>query len=247
MGTKCIIYEMLKSFGVVTIIVCMCVLNPHVPRTFAQSTTDVDQAETVIDAEKNSLPAANIDSEAVLDAQPEMKSMPTATEKKTTGVAVKQPDTSPQTTTTRDTSSMVYVGVGLAAAAAIAVGLAASGSSDSSENSTPEPEAPKEKPVGTSLDGDDWSGRLLLINGQRELVTAVVNQNGSSLEIITSSSQRYGRRFVGSIRSDAHIRVTDTTTGETWTTFNGPANSRRIDIYDYVNNFQDLDNLLLRR
>lgn len=247
MGTKCTIHGKLKPFGVATIIVCMSVLNLHVPHTFAQSATDVNQAETVIDAEKKSLPAANSDSEVVLDAQPEMKSMPTATEEEITGVAVKQPDTSPQTTTTRDTSSLVYVGVGLAAAAAIAVGLGSSGSSDSSDNSTSDPEAPKKSPVGASLDGDNWSGRLLLINGQRELVTAVVNQNGSSLEIITSSSQRYGRRFVGNIRSDAHIRVTDTTTGETWTTFNGPANSRRIDIYDYVNNFQDLDNLLLKR
>ena len=245
MGTKCTIYEKLKTFGVVTIIVCVSVLNLHLPRTFAQSATAMSQVETEVDGEKKSLLAANSDSEVVLDAQPEMKSMPTATEKQTTGVAVEQPDTSPKTTTTSDTSSLVYVGVGLAAAAAIAVGLGSSGSSD---DSTPEePVVPKKKPVGASLDGDNWSGRLLLINGQRELVTAVVNQNGSSLEIITSSSQRYGRRFVGSIRSNAHIRVNDTTTGEIWTTFKGPANSRRIDIYDYVNNFQALDNLLLTR
>lgn len=246
METRCTKYERLKIFAVVVIISCLSVFNVQVTKIFA------DSAATV---EKTGQEEVTNGSDVVLEADPGTKNMPENEAKKATGDTVKPPNTSPKTTKTSDTSPLVYLGAGAAVAAAIGLAAASGGGSDS-DSSTPEGVVggsvgrsvkPEQEPKNATLWGDNWSGRLLLINGKREQVTAVVYQNGAQVEIVTSSTQRYGRRFVGSVSSSGHMRMTDTTTRELWTTFKGPANPTRIDLYDYVNNFQDLDNLLLTR
>ncbi|NNF46486.1 MAG: hypothetical protein HKN69_06920 [Desulfofustis sp.] len=189
----------------------------------------------------------------MLEADPGSKNKPEPEAQEATG------DTSAKTTKSSDTNPLVYLGIGAAAAAA--VGLAAAGGSGSDSDSSAPGEVgggsaggsversvkPTTEPKNATLWGDNWSGRLLLISGKREPVTAVIYQNGAQVEIVTSTTQRYGRRFVGSVSSSGHMRMIDQTTGELWTTYISPANSTRIDLYDYVNNFQDLDNLLLTR
>ena len=241
MTTGCTKFERLKLATVVVTIVCLSVLNIRITQVFADpaaSAIKVSQAE------------ASDDSEIVLDADPATKNKP---ETKTQKTAV---DTSPKKTKSSDTNPMVYVGIGLAAAAAVGLAAAAGGGSSDSDGSSSEGGGggstgrsvkPTTEPKNATLWGDNWSGRLLLINGQSEPVTAVIYQDGAQIEIVTSTSQRYGKRFVGSVSSSGHMRMIDQTTGELWTTFMGPANSTRIDLYDFVNNLQDLDNLLLTR
>ena len=236
-------HEKLKLFTVVVVIACLSVLNVQVSEVFA------DSALTV---EKNSQAEVADGSEEVLDSDPDTKNIPGAEEKKASG------DTSPKTVKTSDTSPLVYLGVGAAVAAAIGLAAASggggsdsdssdSGGSGSGEGSGGRSVRPEVEPKNATLWGDNWSGTLHLINGKREQVTALIYQTGAQIEIVTSTSQRYGRRFVGSVSSSGHMRMIDQTTGELWTTFMGPANSTRIDLYDYVNNFQDLDRLILTR
>ncbi len=238
-------YERLKLVTVVVVIVCLSVLNVRVTEVFA------DYAAHVI---KISQAETTDDSDVVLDADPGTKNKPETDAQETGG------DKSPKTTKSSDTNPMVYLGIGAAAAAAIGLAAAAGGGSSDSDGSSSEGGGggatggsdgrsvkPTTEPKNATLWGDNWSGTLHLINGNREQVTALIYQNGAQIEIVTSTTQRYGKRFVGSVSSSGHMRMVDQTTGELRTTFMGPANSTRIDLYDYVNNFQDLDRLLLTR
>ena len=147
-----------------------------------------------------------------------------------------------------DNKTLLYVGGGVAAAAALALALGGGGGSSGSDpEPEPEPPPPTVRPVGVDLAGDNWAGYLDLVNGRRELVTAVVYQNGSEIRITTTATQSYGKNFVGKIFSNRQMRMIDEDTGETWTTFKGPAFPTQIDIYDYVNNFTGLDRLVLKR
>ena len=231
MATGCIKIHRLRLLTVVVVIGCLSVLNVRIAEVIA------DSAATVI---KTSQAEATDGGDVVLDADPDTKNKP-------------------ETTKSSDTSPLVYIGAGAAVAAAIGLAAASGGSSDSDSSTSGEGGGgsaggsgersvkPTTEPKNATLWGDNWSGRLLLINGRSEPVTAVIYQNGAQIEIVTSTSQRYGKRFVGSVSSSGHMRMIDQTTGELWTTFMGPANSTRIDLYDYVNNFQDLDNLKLTR
>lgn len=150
-------------------------------------------------------------------------------------------------TTTSDSGGKkwLYAGAGVAAAAAVAVAAGAGGSSSSSPA---EPEVPKEDPVGADLNGNNWHGRLILADsGYKEEVTATVYQNGSTLEITTSTTQKYGSKFVGKINKSAFIKARDQTTGQDWTTFYSKARWNMIDLYDYVHTFHDMDRLYLTR
>ncbi len=156
----------------------------------------------------------------------------------------KEPDEKKPGSTSNKT--LLYVGGGVAAAAALALALSGGGSSGSDPE--PPPPTPTRRPVGADLAGDTWSGSLALVNGTTEPVTAVVYQNGFEIEITTTATQRYGKRFVGQISSDGYLRLIDQTTGSLWTTHRGPrASSRQIIIFDYVNNYTGLDRLVLRR
>ena len=153
----------------------------------------------------------------------------------------------PQTTDSGSGGNMLLYG-GLAAAAAGAVALAAGSGGGSSSSEPVVPEEPKEEPVGADIDGDNWSGRLILVDsGYKEDVTATVEQNGRDVIITTSTTQKYGRKFVGKIDSDAEMQVRDQDTGQDWTTFKGKARWNMIDLYDYVHSFHDLDRLYLTR
>lgn len=244
MAARCTKNERLKLLTVVVVIVCLSVLNVQVTEVFA------DSASTI---EKTSQGEVTEGSEVVLDADPDTKNKPETEASKATG------DTSPKTTKSSDTSPLVYIGAGAAVAAAIGLAAAAGGSSDSDSSTAGEGGGgsvegsggrsvrPEVEPKNATLWGDNWSGTLLLVNGQREQVTAVIYQNGAQVEIVTSTTQRYGRRFIGSVSSGGYMRVVDQTTGKIWTTLMGPANSIRIDLYDYVNSGRDLDNLKLTR
>ena len=142
-------------------------------------------------------------------------------------------------------NTMLIIGAGVAATGAMALALSGGGGGG---GGTVEPEpTPSVEPVGVDIAGDNWAGYLDLVNGGRENVTAVVDQNGSQVEITTTSTQRYGQVFRGKIDANGHLFVYDQTTGETWTTHKGPVFPTQIDIYDYVNNFTGLDRLLLKR
>lgn len=137
--------------------------------------------------------------------------------------------------------TLMIVGAGAAAAAVLALALSGGGGGGGPAQTEPEVE-----PVGADLAGN-WSGYLELVNHSRENITAVVVQNGSQVEITTSSTQPYGKIFKGTINSSRKMSVIDQTTGEIWTTFKGPAFPTQIDLYDYVNNFTGLDRLFLKR
>jgi hypothetical protein len=153
----------------------------------------------------------------------------------------------PQTTESDSGGNMLLIG-GVAAAAAVGAVALAAGSGGSSSSDPVEPEEPKEDPVGADIDGDNWTGRLILVDsGYKEDVTATVEQNGREVIITTSTTQKYGRKFVGKIDSNAEMQVRDQDTGQDWTTFKGKARWNMIDLYDYVHNFEDLDRLYLTR
>lgn len=158
----------------------------------------------------------------------------------------------PQTTTSDSGGkTLLYGGIAAAAvvgAVALAAGSGGGGSSSAVEEEPVVPEETKAKPVGADLDGDNWHGRLILVDsGFKEEVTATVRQNGSELDITTSSVQKYGKKFIGHIDRDAFIKVRDQDTGQDWTTHYQNARWNMIDLYDYVNNFKDLDRLYLTR
>ncbi|MBB5346578.1 hypothetical protein JWG42_01840 [Desulfoprunum benzoelyticum] len=139
---------------------------------------------------------------------------------------------------------------GIAAAAVVgAVALAAgSGGGGSSSEEEEVPEEPKKNPVGANLAGDNWYGRLILVDsGFKEDVTATVEQDGANLVITTSSAQKYGKKFIGHIERDGYIQVRDQDTGQDWTTYYDKARWNMIDLYDYVHEFHDMDRLYLTR
>ena len=154
-----------------------------------------------------------------------------------------------QTTTSSSGGKTLLYG-GIAAAAVVgAVALAAgSGGGGSSSAEEEVPEEPKQEPVGADLDGDNWHCRLILADsGFKEDVTATVEQNGNELVITTSTTQKYGKKFIGHISRDANIDVRDQDTGQDWTTHYDKARWNMIDLYDYVHTFRDLDRLYLER
>lgn len=174
-------------------------------------------------------------------------------------------------------NALLIGGIGLAAVGAVLAAAGSGGGSDSAVDSgtatapvkEPAPEEKEEKeekkeskpkittprddnppdsePVGPDIRGGDWSGYLYLVHGDKENVTASISQNGNHLIITTSSNQEYGRKFVGNINDSGSIRVYDQKTGELWTTHEGPATKKRIDLYDYVDHYQALDRLYLER
>lgn len=171
-------------------------------------------------------------------------------------------------------NALLYGGIGIAVVGAVLAAAGSGGGSDSAVDSgtaatpvedpppqkkeekkesrpkitTPKDENPPDsKPVGPDIRGGDWSGYLDLVHGVKENVTASISQNGNHVIITTSSNQEYGRKFIGNINESGSIRVYDQRTGELWTTHEGPATKKRIDLYDYVDHYQALDRLYLER
>lgn len=177
---------------------------------------------------------------------------------------------SPKPKETSSGNTLLYSGIGVAAIVGVAVAAGSGGGSDSVEEAPPPEPAPvvtpktiekskpkikkpsdsnppNSEPVGPDIRGDNWSGYLALVHGRRENISASIHQNGNYVVITTSSGQKYGRKFVGNISDSGSIRVYDQATGELWTTHSGPAKKDRIDLYDFVDNFKDLDRLYLER
>ncbi len=105
-------------------------------------------------------------------------------------------------------------------------------------------------PVGPDLNGSDWTGFLdINDSGHRgfQAISAKINHNGSSVQIYTSSTLDYGRKFSGTISSSGYMLMYDSISGEDWTTHKGNATKDRVDLYDYVNWFEDLDRMKLTR
>lgn len=230
---------------IIMLIICVSILNIHIPGVAAiehQKPTVIlgDTGESDEAANAKSLkPAASVKNKTSSDVAAQSQT-----------VANTQQGSNPAQKTTDNSSggkTLLYAGIGVAAIAAGALAAGSGGSSSSEAEPEQEPEV-TDPPVGADLDGDNWHGRLILVDsGFKEEVTATVHQNGSQLEITTSSAQKYGKKFIGTISSSAFIKVRDQDTGQDWTTFYQNARWNMIDLYDYVHNFQDLDRLYLTR
>ena len=108
---------------------------------------------------------------------------------------------------------------------------------------------PSATPVCMSFSGS-WGGSLTLVEqGEHQNVSAVVKQNGGSIEIDTSSTLEYGKKLVGNVFSDCNMLIYDQTTGEDFSTHYAPATAHLIDLYDYTNPpyYSHLDHLALSR
>jgi hypothetical protein len=231
MEAKCKMYRILRAGCVATMVICLSICNIGIYDTHAES---VEILPTIIVPEDKKQPPNDDNTSGEINAVAADPAREAA---------------SPKTKTTGSSKTMLYVGAGAVAAGALAIGLAASGGGDGGGSNDPPttPITPSVPPVGADIAGDDWSGILLLIDGLREPITATVTQNGSQVQITTSSTQRYGQVFSGTIRPSGHMLLYDQTTGEDWTTFKGPATSTHIEMEDYVNNFTALDVLVLKR
>jgi len=230
-----------------TVVLLVCALG-LAPVAKAQGKADIFSSGT---AKMVAVPAVTGQESAVLDQDTTKEALPensTATDKYLQEPAFTAEEPENKKSGNANQRTLLYVGGGVAAAAALALALSGGGGGSGSDpEPEPEPPPPTVRPVGVDLAGDNWAGYLDLVNGTRELITAVVYQNGSEIRITTTATQRYGKSFVGKIFSNRQMRLIDQTTGETWTTWNGPAFPTQIDIYDYVNNFTALDRLVLKR
>jgi len=221
MKSKKRIRKLLSGNLVVLLIVGVSLLNIQIPLSHAASPTTPEPAQ-----EETAKDIAAQNQAAII------------TEKAKTPA--------PPATTESGSNTLLYAGVGIAAAVGIAVAAGSSGGSSSSEPE-PEPE-PTKPPVGADLNGTNWHGTLTLAETNvKESVTATVKQNGTALEITTSSTQKYGKKFIGTIDRSAFIKAEDQDTGETWSTFYKTARWNSIDLYDFVDNFHEKDRLILGR
>ncbi len=146
-------------------------------------------------------------------------------------------------------NTLLYAGLGIGAAVAIGVGLSGGGGSDPAPVVTPDPE-PVVEPVGADLAGTNWSGVLVLGKKKtkvKENITATITQNGTEIEITTSSTQEYAKHFKGKIDKKGEILAYDQTTGEDWTTYEKAAKWNSVDLFDKVDNLTDLDEMYLSR
>jgi len=164
----------------------------------------------------------------------------------------RDPSVTIESDTAIDGMTMLYIGgaIGLVAIGAAALGGGSGSSSDSGGTPSLPDIGPEEPLVGPDLNGSDWSGFLDIkderATGYQNIMANIV-QSGSSVRITTTSTLAYGRHFSGTIRSNGYMLMYDSATGEDWTTHRGNATENRIDLYDFVNNFEDLDRMLLSR
>lgn len=147
-----------------------------------------------------------------------------------------------------DGLTMLYIGGAVAGVAVLAVALGAG--SSTSDSNVPPPELPDIPVVGPDLRGTDWAGNLNIKDRGQEgfqAISASIAQRGSAVQIDTSSTLDYGRQFKGTISSSGYMLMYDSITGEDWTTLRGNATASKVGLYDYVNNFDDLDTMYLSR
>ena len=162
-------------------------------------------------------------------------------EEKTAASQQIMPDEQEEKEKSETNTWLIYGG---AAAFGLGVAVIANNTEDSSAPPCSQP------PVGASIGGSDWKGTLTIrargFEGQQE-VTAKIIQCGSNVTIETSSTLAYGKLFTGSISSGRGMFMIDQATSLDWTTYSTKATANAIDLYDYVNNFNNFDTLILRR
>ncbi|MDP3479083.1 MAG: hypothetical protein Q8R88_04880 [Desulfoprunum sp.] len=227
----------LNSAMVSLLIVGVSILNISLPnaaaadKTAAQKVVKATDGTKVADSQNNAPDAVENPQDVAAQYQ---------------AAAITEKANSPAPQTTKTDSSgktLLYAGIGIAAVAAVA--LAAGGSGGSSPE--PDPPTPINPPVGADLDGDNWHGQLKLVDGYTEDVTASVHQNGTQLEITTTTAQKYGQKFIGKIDRSANILVKEQTTGEIWSTLYNKARWNMIALHDFVHNVHTTDRLILTR
>lgn len=181
----------------------------------------------------------------VSDASPGKEKTETESQEKSTTDVTKALS---EDTESIDGLTMLYIGGAVAGAAVLAAALGSS--SSTSDPIVPPPELPTIPIVGPDLRGTGWTGTLN-IKDQRykgfQAISAKIAQRGSSVQIDTSSTLYYGRQFNGTISSSGYMLMYDSISGEDWTTFKNNATSTKVDLYDYVNDFNDLDRMYLSR
>ncbi|HBT96653.1 MAG TPA: hypothetical protein DEB25_02925, partial [Desulfobulbaceae bacterium] len=91
---------------------------------------------------------------------------------------------------------------------------------------------PDNTPVCADLSGQ-WSGTEDLIGDNGLSITATIAQDGDKLQI-TTSSNKYGKVFIGTVDANCNINAYDQTTGEEWSTRYGPVTASRIALYDDI-------------
>ena len=88
-------------------------------------------------------------------------------------------------------------------------------------------------PVGAAV-GGSWKGTFFNPEtGERESISASIDQNADALVITTTKSQPPAQMFTGTINSNAVVRVTDAHDGETWTSIFGPVSNKFFKIGDF--------------
>lgn len=105
-------------------------------------------------------------------------------------------------------------------------------------------------PVGPDLNGSNWTGFLEIKDSRYrgyQAISGRIIHGGSSVQINTSSTLHYGRQFNGTISSSGSMLMYDSISGEDWTTHKGNASTTKVDLYDYVNEYKDLDRMKLTR
>lgn len=154
-----------------------------------------------------------------------------------------------QTGGTSSSKILLYTGIGVGVVALAAWGISSgSGSSDNGSGSSSSDNDSTLTPVCVSISGT-WSGYLDLVGAPPESITATIKQNGASVDIKTSSSQAYGKRFIGIIERNCTMMVYDQITGEDWSSHGTTVTAKGIELYDYVGNPAEnkLDHLHLVR
>ena len=199
---------------------------------------------------------AQPDASTVLLEEQKKEAMSSVEEEATTPITTEEPPfvvTDPSVTVDSgegiDGMTMLYIGGGVGAVALGALALSGGGSSSDSGGTVPEPTVPV---VGPSIYGSNWVGFLDLKNTQAQgyqNVTATIIQNGSAVQITTSSTLLYGRLFNGKINGSGYMKMYDSVTGEDWTTHRRNASTNQIELLDYVNDLNrgEFDRLYLSR
>jgi hypothetical protein len=253
-----LLYKILEKGILMFMIVSMTIFN--IPISSIAASDDQQESEEVIGGQaSDSSPVKN-------DTEPEHQAEST----------IDETDPGEEDSESVDGLTMLYIGGAIAGVAALAIALgSSSGSSDPGTpppESTPPPSEPTptppspepdppslpsppsdpstNPPVGPNLNGADWAGFLEIKDSRYkgfQYISARIVHSGNAVQINTSSNLHYGRQFNGTISSGGYMLMYDSISGEDWTTHRGDATTNRVDLYDYVNWFEDLDRMKLTR
>jgi hypothetical protein len=104
--------------------------------------------------------------------------------------------------------------------------------------------------VGPDLNGDEWAGYYKSVNGNFEMMTAVIYHVGNQVTIQTSKPSGVASRLDGKIDAIGRMTLYDAYDNEDWTTLYGPVTTNSINLADYVfkgTQRQDTNIIILKR